>query len=45
MQGRARLGKLGLGIELTWDTRQCASLEVKELGEQVTDGPEMILGK
>ena len=40
MQGRARLES-----ELTWDARQPASLEAKELREQVTDGPEMIFGK
>ena len=45
MQGRARLGESGLGLELMWDTRQFASLEAKELKEQVTDGPEIYLAR
>ena len=32
-----------LGLELTWDVRQYVSLEAKELGEQVTDGPMIYL--
>ena len=38
MQGHARLGKAKLGVELTWDARQSASLKAKVLGEQGTDG-------
>ena len=33
VQGRARLEEFGLGAELTWNVRQSASLEAKELGE------------
>ena len=43
MQGRARLGESGLGVELTWDARQSTRLEAKELEEKVTDGPEIYL--
>ena len=35
MQGCARLGEFELGTKLTWDERQSASLEAKEIGEQV----------
>ena len=41
MQGRARLGESKLGAKLTWDIRQSANLEAKELMEQVTDGLEI----
>ena len=43
MQGRARLRESGLGSELSWDALQSASLESKELEEQVNDGPEIYL--
>ena len=45
VQGRNKLGMSELGVELSWDARQSASLEAKELEEQVTDGPKMILAK
>ena len=38
VQGRVRLGVFELGAELTWDARHSASLECKELREQVTNG-------
>ena len=40
-----RLEESGLRAELTLDARQSACLEAKELGEEVTDTPEMIFGK
>ena len=43
VQARVRLGVFELGAELTWDARQSASLEVKELGEQVTNGSRIFL--
>ena len=43
MQGRARLGESKLGAKLTWDAKQSTSLEVKELGEQVSGGPVIYL--
>ena len=40
-----RFSESGLGEELTWDARQSASLEAKELEEQVIDELKMIFGK
>ena len=45
VQGRAKLRVSGLGVGLTWDASQFVSLETKELGEQATNGPQMIFGK
>ena len=43
LQGHARYGKSGLEAEQLWDTHESSSLEAKELGEQVTDGPRIYL--
>ena len=32
-------------VELTWDARQFASLDAKELGEQVINGPGIYLAR
>ena len=37
------LGESRLEAKLTWNVRQSASLEAKELGEQATDGIEIYL--
>ena len=42
LQGRARYGKSGQEAEQLWDACESASLEAKELDEQVTYGPEII---
>ena len=38
-----RYGKSKLEVEQPWEAREFASLEAKELGEQVTDGPRIYL--
>ena len=43
LQGLARYGKFELKAEQSWDTHESASLETKELKEQVIDGPRIYL--
>ena len=45
MQGRARLRKSGLGVELTWDAKQSISLETKVFAKQGTDGLDIDLAR
>ena len=40
-----RLEEFGLRVEQLWDVSESASLEAKELREQVTDGPEIYLAR
>ena len=43
VQGHARYDKSRLEKEQIWDTLESISIEAKELGEQVTDGPSNYL--
>ena len=43
LKGRTRYGKSRLEVEQPWDAHESNSLEAKELGMQVTDGPRNYL--